>query len=215
MLTPSLRVINSRTPNLCFHRPCFFLWFSIVFYNNYGGDSKTLFYKFGFLVRYPVAISVVTDGDSTGDFRELGHLIKYINWCGFFKYVVFFFIYLFFSLFFFILFVHLIFICFILFYFSLFIIIIIIIVYIFVNFGWFLFFFIYLLFMLLYSYAWILNSRIDDFIIYICLFFFSLFVCRKKGFGYALSSLHTHTMYMTCVGPYTRAWVTLELEGIV
>ena len=78
MLTPSLRVINSRTPNLCFRRPCSFLWFSIVSYNNYGGDSKlSVFYKFYFLVRHPVAISVVTDGDSTRDFRELGHLIKY------------------------------------------------------------------------------------------------------------------------------------------
>ena len=60
MLTPSLRVINSRNPKLCFRRPRLFLWFSIVFYNNYGGDSKTLFTNFIFLVRHPVAISVVT-----------------------------------------------------------------------------------------------------------------------------------------------------------
>jgi len=38
---------------------------------------NSVFTKFVFLVRHPVAISVVTDGDSTGDFRELGHLIKY------------------------------------------------------------------------------------------------------------------------------------------
>jgi len=38
---------------------------------------KLFFTNFIFLVRHPVAISIVTDGDSAGDFRELGHLIKY------------------------------------------------------------------------------------------------------------------------------------------
>jgi len=35
---------------------------------------KPLFSNFNFLVRRPVAISVVTDGDSTGDARESDHL---------------------------------------------------------------------------------------------------------------------------------------------
>ena len=100
----------------------------------------------------------------------------------------------FFSLFFFILFfssyIYLFFFVFVLF--LIYYIIIIIIVYIFVNFGWLNYLFIYLLFILLYFYAWILNSRIDDFIIYICLVF--LFVCRK-GFEYALSSVHTHCVH--------------------
>ena len=39
--------------------------------------SNSVFTNFIFLVRRPVVISVATDGDSTGDFRELGHLIKY------------------------------------------------------------------------------------------------------------------------------------------
>jgi len=107
-----------------------FLWFSIVSYNNYGGDSKPLFYFYIlFLVRNPVAILVVTDGDSTRDFRELSHLIKYTKLMWLFQ---FFFVF-FFSLFFFISFFssYIYFFCFILFYFSF----IIIIVYIFVNFG--------------------------------------------------------------------------------
>jgi len=33
-----------------------------------------VFYKFLFLVRRPVAITVATDGDSTGDGREADHL---------------------------------------------------------------------------------------------------------------------------------------------
>jgi len=61
-------------PNSGFSQTLLFLWFSIVSYNNYGGDSKLCFYKFLFLVRRPVAISVVTDGDSTGDVRESDHL---------------------------------------------------------------------------------------------------------------------------------------------
>ena len=125
VLTPSLRVINSRTPNLCFRRPCSFLWFSIVSYNNYGGDSKTSFYKnFIFLVRHPVAISVVTNGDSTGDFRELGHLIKYIKLMWLFQ--IFFFVFLllfFFSLFSFSFFFFCPIFMFVLFYFILFLII--------------------------------------------------------------------------------------------
>ena len=44
----------------------FLLWFSIVFYNNYGGDSKSLFFNILFFVRHLVAILVVTDDDSIG-----------------------------------------------------------------------------------------------------------------------------------------------------
>jgi len=46
------------------------------------------------LVRHPIAILVVTNGHSIGDFRELDHLIKYIKLMWFFQF--------FFSLFFFI-----------------------------------------------------------------------------------------------------------------
>jgi len=46
VLIPFPRVTDSRTQNLVFRRPCSFLWFSIVSYNNYGGDSKLYFYKF-------------------------------------------------------------------------------------------------------------------------------------------------------------------------
>jgi len=84
VLTPSLRVINSRTPNLCFRRPCFFLWFSIVSYNNYGGDSKLCFYKFVFLVRHPVAISVVTMRsimERINDDKKGGHKLRNILAC--------------------------------------------------------------------------------------------------------------------------------------
>ena len=126
MLTPSLCVINSRTPNLYFRRPCSFLWFSIVSYNNYGGDSKLCFYKICFFfVRHPVVISIVIDGDSTRDFKELGHLIKYIKLMWLFQFFLVFlllFFFVFFSLFFFILFFRLIFL-FVLFYFILFLII--------------------------------------------------------------------------------------------
>jgi len=47
----------------------------MVSYNNYGGDSKSLFFPKKNLVRHPVAISVATDGDSTGEARESGHLV--------------------------------------------------------------------------------------------------------------------------------------------
>jgi len=60
VLIPSPRVTDSRTQNLVFRRPCSFLWFFIVSYYNYGGDSKLFFYKFYLLVRLPVAISVAT-----------------------------------------------------------------------------------------------------------------------------------------------------------
>jgi len=39
--------------------------------------TPNLFFNILFLVRHPVTILVVTDGDSTRGFRELGHLIKY------------------------------------------------------------------------------------------------------------------------------------------
>ena len=75
MLIHFPRVTDSRTQNLVFRRPCSFLWFSIVSYNNYGGDSKLCFLQILiFLVRRPVAISVATDGDSTGGARESDHL---------------------------------------------------------------------------------------------------------------------------------------------
>jgi len=83
-----------------------------------------------FLVRHSVAISVVTDGDFTQNFRELGHLIKYINLMWLFQKKI--------SLFFFIPFFLSYIYLFVLFYFTLFyfsfIIINIIIVYIFVHF---------------------------------------------------------------------------------
>jgi len=44
VLILSPRVTDSRTQNLVFRRPCSFLWFSIVSYNNYGGDSKLCFF---------------------------------------------------------------------------------------------------------------------------------------------------------------------------
>jgi len=44
-----------------FRRLVLFLWFSIVFQNNYGGDSKSLFQtRVFFLVRRPIAIPVAT-----------------------------------------------------------------------------------------------------------------------------------------------------------
>jgi len=61
VLTPFLRVTNSRIKNLVFRRLVLFLWFSIVFQNNYGGDSQISFLNsFSFLVRRPVAIPVTT-----------------------------------------------------------------------------------------------------------------------------------------------------------
>jgi len=45
VLIPSPRVSNSQIQNLVFCRPCFFLLFSIVSYNNYGGDSKLCFFQ--------------------------------------------------------------------------------------------------------------------------------------------------------------------------
>jgi len=42
--------------------------------NTFPNDSKTSFYKFYFLVRRTVVISVATDGDSTGEARESDHL---------------------------------------------------------------------------------------------------------------------------------------------
>jgi len=48
VLIPSPRVTDSRTQILVFCRSCSFLWFSIVSYNNYGGNSKLCFYKFYF-----------------------------------------------------------------------------------------------------------------------------------------------------------------------
>jgi len=56
------------------------LWFSIVFQNNYGGDSQIFFKtRFLFSIRRPVAIPVATAGDSTGDARESSHLIRNAN----------------------------------------------------------------------------------------------------------------------------------------
>ena len=43
VLTPSLRITDSYIQNLVFRRLVLFLWFFIVFQNNYGGDSKSLF----------------------------------------------------------------------------------------------------------------------------------------------------------------------------
>jgi len=60
VLTPFLRVTDSRIQNLVFHRLVLFLWFSIVFQNNYGGDSQILFKPVFFLVRCLVAIPVAT-----------------------------------------------------------------------------------------------------------------------------------------------------------
>jgi len=62
VVIPSLRVIDSRIENLVFRRLVLSLWFSIVFQNNYGGDSQISFFKtrFLFLVRRPVAITVTT-----------------------------------------------------------------------------------------------------------------------------------------------------------
>ena len=60
VLTPSLRVTDSRIQNLVLRRLVLFLWFSIVFQNNYGGDSQisfkpVLFFRFAFPVAIPVA----------------------------------------------------------------------------------------------------------------------------------------------------------------
>jgi len=63
----------------------FFLWFSIVSYNNYGGDSKTLF-QILFLVCRLIVISVATDGSSTGDARESDHLFGRTKLMCFFSY---------------------------------------------------------------------------------------------------------------------------------
>ena len=85
MLTPSLRVIDSRIQKSgFFHRLVLFSLFSIVFQNNCGGDSQSLFKPVSFLVRRPVAISVATTGDSIGDYRESSHLIRYANLMWFF-----------------------------------------------------------------------------------------------------------------------------------
>ena len=77
VLIPSSCVTDSRTQNLVFHKPCFILFgFSLVSQNKLWWRLQTLFFfKFYFWVRYPVAISVVTDGDNfTGDARESDHL---------------------------------------------------------------------------------------------------------------------------------------------
>jgi len=47
-------------PNSGFSQTLLFFMVFHISYNNYGGDSKLYFYKFLFLVRRPVAISVVT-----------------------------------------------------------------------------------------------------------------------------------------------------------
>ena len=114
--------------------------------------TPNLFFTFYFLVCHLVMISVVTNGNSTENFRELGHLIKYKNLMWLFY---------FFSLFFF--FMIYLFI----------IIIMIIILYIFVSF-WRIEIFVYIV----YLYAWILNHRIYDIVIYICLICF--FVCLQE-----------------------------------
>ena len=106
-----------------------------------------------------------------------------------------FFIYLFFSFLFHSFFSSYIYLfCFILFYFSFIIIIIIVYIYIFLILDdW---FFIYLLLILLYFHAWILNSKIDDFIIYIFVWFFYLFAGRDLGMHYPpFTHTHTHCVY--------------------
>jgi len=53
-------------------------------------------------------------------------------------------------------------------------------------------------------------------LLYIYLFGFS--ICLQEGIWVCIilpSHIHTHTVCMTWVGPYTRVWVTLELEEIV
>ena len=81
------RLTDSRTQNRVCRRAFPFFWFSIVSYNNYGDDSKLYFYKFFFLVRRPIAISVATDGDSTGDTRESGHLFECAKLMWFFLHI--------------------------------------------------------------------------------------------------------------------------------
>ena len=72
-LIPSPHVTDSRTCNPVFtdqSYPCF-LWFSIVFHENYGGDSPLLEIKINYFSdRRPVVTPIATDGDSTGDCRE-------------------------------------------------------------------------------------------------------------------------------------------------
>ena len=72
-----------------------FLVFSLVFQNKLWWRLQTLYFsQILFLVRRLVAISITTDGNSTGDVRESGHLF------GCAKLIWFFFIF-FLSLFFF------------------------------------------------------------------------------------------------------------------
>ena len=52
VLTPSLRVTDSRIQNLVLRRLVLFLWFSIVFQNNYGGDSQISFKPVFFFFRF-------------------------------------------------------------------------------------------------------------------------------------------------------------------
>jgi len=74
VLTLFLRVTDSRIQNLVFRRLVLFLWFFIVFQNNYGGDSKSFSNPFSFLVRRPVAIPVATtiivDGGDEGAYSK-------------------------------------------------------------------------------------------------------------------------------------------------
>jgi len=156
--------------------------------------TPNLFFTFYFLVCHLVMISVVTNGNSTENFRELGHLIKYKNLMWLFY---------FFSLFFF--FMIYLFI----------IIIMIIILYIFVSF-WRIEIFVYIA----YLYTWILNHKVNDIVIYIYIYIYIyiwfLSICLQEGVWVCIIlPSHTHTVCMTWVRPYTRDWVPLELEGIV